>query len=65
MRDCWLALSSDDGHVQMVEASGDGQRHVEQLARCQRVLAQVVVQRAVLVVVGDQEQLRHVAKVWK
>ena len=58
-----LAAGAHDGHVQVVEPGGDGQRHVEKLPRRQRVLPQVVVQRPVLVVVGDQQQLGHVAKV--
>ena len=58
-----LAAGSHDGHVQVVEPGGDGQRHVEELPRREGVLTQVVVQRSVLVVVGDEQQLCHVAEV--
>jgi hypothetical protein len=60
-----LAAGSDDGHVQVIEAGGDGQGHVEQLPRRERVLPQVVVQGAVLVVVGDEQELCYVAQIWK
>lgn len=33
MSDGWLALGADDGHVQVVQAGGDRQGHVEQLAK--------------------------------
>ena len=49
----WLALGAYDGHVQVVEARGYRQGHVEQLLGGEGVLAEVVEQGAVLVVICD------------
>lgn len=58
MGDGRLALGAEDLHVQMRQAAGDGERHAEAAARVQGAQLKVVVQRAHLVVVGDEPQLR-------
>ena len=55
-----LALSANNGHVQVVEARRYRQGHVEELLGGEGVLAEVVEEGPVLVVVGDQHQLGHV-----
>ena len=53
-----LALRAVDLRVQVAEARDGGVGQLEQRAHVQRVGAEVVVQRAVLVVVSDQVELR-------
>lgn len=59
MGDGRFALRAVDLGVQVTEAAGGGVRQSQQRLRVQRGQLQVVVQRAVLVVVGDEEELRE------
>lgn len=58
MRNGRLPLGAKDLDVQMREAAGYGEDDAQAADRVQRGELQVVVQRAHLVVVGDQPQLR-------
>lgn len=59
MGDGRFALRAVDLGVQVAEAAGGGVRQPQQRLRVQRGQLQVVVQGAVLVVVGDEEELRE------
>ena len=52
-----LALRAKDLHVQVGQATGNGERHPQACSGVQRAQLQVVVQGAHLVVVCDQPQL--------
>lgn len=58
MGDGGLALRAEDLDVQVCQAAGDGQHDAQAAHRVQRGQLQVVVQRAHLMVVCDQPQLR-------
>ena len=55
--DGWFALRAVNLGVQVTEATGRRERQPQQRLRVQRGQLQVVVQRAVLVVVGDEKEL--------
>ena len=57
MCDGGLALRAEDLHVQVCQATGDGQGHAQAAGGVQGAELQVVVQGAHLVVVGDEPQL--------
>lgn len=59
MGDGRFALRAVDLRVQVAEAAGGRVRQPQQRLRVQRAQPQVVVQGAVLVVVGDEEELRE------
>lgn len=58
VRDGWFPFGAKDLRVQMHEAARYRHRHRQALRRLHRHTLQVVIQRAVLVVVGDEPQLR-------
>ena len=62
MSDGGLPLRAVDLRVQVAEAAGGRVRQAEQRLRVQRAVLQEVVQRAVLVVVRDEEELREGAR---
>lgn len=62
MCDGGFPLRAVDFRVQVAQAAGGGIRQSEQRLRVQRGELQVVVQGAVLVVIGDQEELREGAR---
>lgn len=57
MCDGRFALSAEDLHVEVREATGDGQRHPQAAERVQGAELKVVVQGAHLVVVRDEPEL--------
>lgn len=59
MGDGRFALRAVNLGVQVTEAAGRRERQPQQRLRVQRGQLQVVVQRAVLVVVGNEEELRE------
>lgn len=62
MGDGGLAVRAVDLRVQVAEAAGGRVGQAQQRGGVQRVGLQVVVQGAVLVVVGDEEELREGAR---
>lgn len=57
-------LRSHDLHVQVRQAAGRGQRQLDHALHRHRVAVQIVEQRAVLVIVWHQPQLRPRAVIW-